>query len=437
MRFSVTCALALALALARPASASPAPAVALREAASLATAGCAGFESFSVGGATFLAAANFWDGSSHDMSADSVIYRATAAAAAGGALALEEVQRVPGKGAHGADFFESPRGERFLVIPSYYGCGSARGAADQAPDACRSTLVLRHDAAEGRFVEHQRLATSGPAQTDHFVTRGGATLLVVGENFADLVTVFALNAATGLFERGQSLAVPGSGAVAIFEMRDEVILTAASYFDPESGWSTRSLVFAADATVEPLDFVERQRIPTFGAHDADVAIAAGQLFLFLSEDRSEGSSQIHSSLMTWNGGSEGWEVIQKLPGDGAHAAEIFQGPDGAAYVFVANFGDRLNRRMASRSTLWRQPRLGAPFEQVADVASQGATDAEHFVLNGRHFVALSNEGDIGSRLHQTSVVYELIVEAVEEGGASAEDGDGEEGGASAGGGNEL
>ena len=45
--------------------------------------------------------------------------------------------------------------------------------------------------------------------------------------------------------------------------------------------------------------------------------------------------------------------------------------------------------------------------------SQGATDAEHFVMTStrghvRHFVALANEGDIGARTHQRSVIYELL-----------------------------
>lgn len=56
---------------------------------------------------------------------------------------------------------------------------------------------------------------------------------------------------------------------------------------------------------------------------------------------------------------------------------------------------------------------GAAFELVAEVDSQGATDAEHFVMTSarghvRHFVALANEGDIGARLHQRSVIYELL-----------------------------
>ena len=45
-------------------------------------------------------------------------------------LLLTEVQRVRGKGAHGADSFVWAGGD-YLVIPSYYGCGSARACRRQ------------------------------------------------------------------------------------------------------------------------------------------------------------------------------------------------------------------------------------------------------------------------------------------------------------------
>ena len=238
-------------------------------------------------------------------------------------------------------------------------------------------------------------------------------LLIVGENFADAVTLFELDAATLLFTRRQSLSVPGAGSMAVFEAGDEVVLVAASYHDPHTGWRTRSLVFAADARAGSLDFSERQRIDTHGAHDADVAEAGGELFLFLSEDRSEASSRVDSSLHVWDREARRFRLFQAIPTDGAHAAEIFEGPDGAAYVMIANFGDRLGKRYAAKSTLWRQPHRGAQFELAAEVDSQGATDAEHFVVatargRARHFVALANEGDIGARAHQRSVVYELL-----------------------------
>jgi hypothetical protein len=52
------------------------------------------------------------------------------------------------------------------------------------------------------------------------------------------------------------------------------------------------------------------------------------------------------------------------------------------------------------------------FAKVAEVQTQGATDVEHFVLEGgkKHYLAFSNEGDIGKRTHQVSHIYELAVE---------------------------
>jgi hypothetical protein len=54
--------------------------------------------------------------------------------------------------------------------------------------------VLRFDAARGAFVEHQRLATAGPAQTDHLVTRNGAVLLIVGISRVALLKIFQIPA---------------------------------------------------------------------------------------------------------------------------------------------------------------------------------------------------------------------------------------------------
>jgi len=71
---------------------------------------------------------------------------------------------------------------------------------------------------------------------------------------------------------------------------------------------------------------------------------------------------------------------------------------------VAYFGDRLGERYKSFSTLFCQVQRGPTetFQQVDQVTSFGATDAEHFVIDNQHFIALSNEGDIQKRRHQYS-----------------------------------
>ena len=114
--------------------------------------------------------------------------------------------------------------------------------------------------------------------------------------------------------------------------------------------------------------------------------------------------------------SNSFLVHQKIPTDGAHASELFQGPDNAVYLFIANFGDRLGKRYISKSTLWRQDStsINGQFFKVDSVKSFGATDIEHFVLNNRHFLGLSNEGDIGNRLYQKSIFYEIVDDSITE-----------------------
>jgi hypothetical protein len=411
-------------------------AVTLQEAAQFSTAGAAGFKHFESAGRQYLVAANFWDGKSHDMSADSTIYSLKLSDKL---LLSQAFQKVRGKGAHGADVFTLKSGRRLLTIPSYYGCGSDRGPAPTGPGACASTLIMQWEESmglgsgtgteteSGRFVELQRLHTAGPAQTNNFLTRDGTMLLLIGENFNDEVCIYRVEeekspqASSKAFLRivkQQCVPVPGAGSMAVAEVGDELILAATSYHDGQTGWSTRSRIFKADARTigSQLRFVESQRIDTQGAHDAELASVGGELFLFFSEDRGTAGPEVESTLLVWDRVTRTFVTHQRIPTDGAHGARMFNGPDGAAYLMVANFGDRLGKRYASKSTLWRQQDRGPDhtsaiptFQRVAEVASYGATDAEHFVIDGRHFLALANEGDLQARRHQRSAIYEIIV----------------------------
>jgi hypothetical protein len=377
----------------------------LVESASLRTAGSAGFEFFSIGNENYIGAANFWDGKSQDMSAYSTVSRVFIDPTTN-KLKLTEVQRFRTKGAHGVDVFNTNKNKDdvFLSIPNYYGCGSDRGPAK---DGCDSTFVYKYNNTDQKFHMFQTLRTSGPAQTDHFVLNDQNIFLIVGENFNDEVCIYKLEATDSLFTKHSCLKVPGAGSMAIINEGDDgIFLIASSYHD--NGWRTNTRIYRADTTDQDLVFTEHQRILTYGCHDAEVGKFSTGTFVFLSEDRSESSSTIESSLLIYNPSSKFFQIHQRIPGDGAHAAELFEGPDGAVYLFIANFGDRLCQRYASFSTLWRQNGNLGQFEQISRVSSQGATDVEHFVVQGRHFLGLSNEGDIGNRKHQVSVFYELV-----------------------------
>jgi len=367
------------------------------------------------------------------MGADSIVFKTYLSSTR--ELQIQEIQRIRGQGAHGADVFTTQNGARLLTLPFYYGCGSNRGPASggAAANECASTLVMRWKQSVSRFIEVKRLHTAGPAQTNNFMARDGTSFILVGENFNDEVCLYRIDESgdgTGAgagagasrwiddgdsykveFIKHQCLAVPGGGSMAVAEAGDEFVLVASSYHD--NGWTTSSRVFKADARSSgtQVKFTEAQRIETQGAHDAEVQRVGGELFLFFSEDRSAHGPKVSSSLLIWSSQELKFIVHQRIATDGAHGARLFEGPDGAAYLMIANFGDRLGEKYKSSSTLFRQTiqGLSGKFEQVAQVTSFGATDAEHFVINDQHFIALSNEGDLQKRRHQYSKVYELRV----------------------------
>jgi len=389
----------------------------LRPVARVPTLGAAGFEFIPSPIGPLLASAHFWDGKSADMSAPSILF--TLSASPSGNLTLSELQRFPTKGAHGWDFFSIPGefGGSFLVTCNYYGCGSERGPA---LGPCKSTSIYRFREEEGRFVLFQELATAGPAQTDHIVLPSGEAYLLVGENFNDEVCVFRYTAtqSSSSFAKFTCLRVPGAGAMAVAEAGGFIYLSLASYFD--SGWKTQSPVYRAatatdnttrgssrDAPPGALQWTLHQTLPTFGAHDADSALIGGTEYLFVSEDRDDASSRVSSGLYTLDHATGQYGLLQRIPTDGAHGGELFEGPGGRPYLAIANFGDRQGARYAARSSVWRGEAGGGPFALVAEVQTQGATDVEHFALSGRHYIAFAEEGNLGRRTFQRSYIYEL------------------------------
>jgi hypothetical protein len=87
---------------------------------------------------------------------------------------------------------------------------------------------------------------------------------------------------------------------------------------------------------------------------------------------------------------------------------------GEEWLAIANFGDRLGAKQAgvmpryeALSSLWRWGTSQGQFEKVAEVTTYGATDWEHFHLDGLDYLAVSNEGNVQQRQHQTSVIYRL------------------------------
>ena len=53
--------------------------------------------------------------------------------------------------------------------------------------------------------------------------------------------------------------------------------------------------------------------------------------------------------MLWQAPGLGFVPVQRVPTDGAHGAELFRTASGSVWLAVANFGDRLGQRYAAES----------------------------------------------------------------------------------------
>ena len=143
----------------------------------------------------------------------------------------------------------------------------------------------------------------------------------------------------------------------------------------------------------------------------------GRRYLFLSEDRGPDPTigttpRVNSTLWVLSDGGQ-FEAVQSIATDGAHAAEAFRA-GGEWWLAIANFGDRLGApkhgikpRYEAQSPLLRWDSARGVFVPVAEVKTQGATDLEHFHLDGQDFLAVANEGNVQGRQHQTSVIFRL------------------------------
>ena len=365
--------------------------------------GCNGIEFFEADATLsklgFLAVANFWDGSSRDMGAKSSLFSTDED---DGDFGTTLRQEFDGKGAHGVDSFQM--GDyRFLTIPSYYGC-------DKKNDlGCKSTHLYKFDQLRETFVLHQALHTQGPSQTDHLISPGGSeALLFVAENFANRVSIWGFNSNTQLFEHNESLGCPGVAAIALSRTREiygePTYLAAASYHD--NGWETESLLFIKKQ--EDTSFKLFQKLLTHGAHDAEMLVFNGSIFLFMSEDRVEETPKINSQLFVLDDKvpSGLFVKVQDISTDGAHAAELFVSKNSQLFLAVANFGDRLGGRILSMSSLFRWTDGRMVLQQ--DIGSFGATDFEHFHYRGEDYLVLCNEGDIAAKgIQEESPVFIL------------------------------
>ena len=332
------------------------------------TKGAAGWTHFVVDGRDYLAVANFFTsrpGARPSMTTESVVYEAFSDAP--GKLRLEKLQAFATTGAHGVEFVATAD-DRWLVVPNYYG---------------GDTVVLKW--AGETFVEHQRLAVDGGGNVVTFKI-GDASFLSVAEFNKGVVQIYALRG--DRWALWQAVRAPGCGATTTAVVDGRLYLIAASYVTRETGWRTRSRVFALNAAETA--FESHHDLPTVGAHGVATLEHGGRHWLFFSNDKDERSPRQDSELFVWTNGR--YASAQKVRTDGAHAAELFAA-GGTAYLAVANLGDRGGSYRRDSSVYELDAAAEKPLRLVQSLPTLGATDFKAFTISGTTFLAVSNEQD--------------------------------------------
>lgn len=370
----------------------------LVEAASVETRGAAGWEHFAIDGKDYLAVANFFTsspGRTPNMDTESMIYRAELAA--DGKLHLDELQGLHTTGAHGVVHLEH-EGSHFVAIPNYYG---------------KDTVVFRWDSGEGRFAVHQRIKSDGAGGVDAF-TIGEKRILAIAEFSVGEIALYALSPGQQRFEPWQRVAAPGCGATATLRVEAEVggealLLLAASYVTQQTGWRTRSPIFALN--VEGTAFEKHGEVVTVGAHDVAVTSVGGRHFAFFSNDKDERTTKQLSELFEWEGlfPSGGLRSRQTVSTDGAHAAEFFSSADGERrFLAVANLGDRKANTYRRESVVYAfDPASSTMLAPIQTLQTHGATDFKAFAIGGTSFLAVSNEQDDAKGGNVPSTLWRL------------------------------
>jgi hypothetical protein len=374
------------------------------------TQGAAGFESFKIDGITYLSVANFWDGKSKDMGANSVIYRVTPLSnrvsgkndASTYMLNFDIVQKFFTKGAHGVEYFsyaterdKKKETQHFLAIPNYYG---------------GVTSIYVFNAPLQQFVQFVNIPSEGAGQVE--ATEINKVLyVIIAENFANVLTIYRYNDVKTEFIKHQQLKLNGVSSMAIVTCRNKTMLVGASYFSDNS-FVTTSMVYLWDNTLN-LFSGYYSFSGTEGPHDVEAIHNDKICGFFLSNDRNakEGESTFIKSQLFTNSDA-GFENILGIATDGAHGAEFFQTHNGKnGMLAIANFGNRYQKRYHSASIICKFPITDVNYCQ--EVQTYGATDFEHFQLDiGNGFIVdyliVSNEGDIGKGKYQLSTLYRVL-----------------------------
>ncbi|MBT9549100.1 MAG: S8 family serine peptidase [Candidatus Sericytochromatia bacterium] len=337
-------------------------------------------KAFTINQQHYLAVANFYNGSSHQIASD--IYR----------------------------FNNNPNQPQYLLDHSL----SSSGAYDVEPfkigndtflalinHVGGNSKIFKWDAGQNKFLEFQSLPTFGGTDAEHFEFNGEHYLAIANLWLGTPTlesAIFKWNGTT--FVKHQGISTTGAFRWKAFQIGNNAFLALASYAAYYGGNpNTLSRVFKKIGN----DFVPIQDIPTLNAYDWEAFSIGNDHYLAVAnygsgEIISSGDNQVDrratSSIYRWNGSQ--FQEFQPIATNGATSWKHFE-VNGTHYLILSS------DEQFSYIYRWN----GSAFEVFRSIASNGNIDWEFAsVGNNLYLIAVANY--FGSQGYNTpSNVYKF------------------------------
>ncbi|KAA0158922.1 hypothetical protein FNF27_08341 [Cafeteria roenbergensis] len=153
-----------------------------------------------------------------------------------------------------------------------------------------------------------------------------------------------------------------------------------------------------------VEWQEHQRLRTTGANDLEHMMIGGQHYLAVANHYDGSSFAVNSIVYRWSEALLAWEEHQSIPTIGA-TDWLHMEVDGSHFLVVANSGaDALRGGPSVDSIVFQWESSLLRWEVHQRIATKGARDWEHMVIDGQHYLAVANSYD-GTTRAVDSVVY--------------------------------
>ena len=324
---------------------------------SIPTNGAYDWEFFTIGSDAYLAMANYYDGSTHNI--DSKIYRWNG-------TVFSVTQSISTRGAFDWEFF-TVGSDAYLAV--------ANNHNDATPNI--DSKIYRWNGTG--FVEFQSIPTLGATDWEFFTIGSDAYLAVAnnhnGSTYNNDSKIYRWNGTS--FVEFQSIPTHGARDWQFFTIGSEAYLAMANNYN-DSTWNIDSKIYRWNGA----SFVEFQSIPTNGAFDWEFFIIGSDAYLAMA-NQYNGTYNINSKIYRWDG--TGFVEFQFIPTHGAADWEFFSiGSD--AYLAIANQYDGSTYNIDSKIYRWN----GTSFVESQSIPTHGAFDWEFFSISSNAYLAVAN-----------------------------------------------